>query len=344
MSPLVSVIIPCRNGAPWLADAIESCLNQTCGNLQVIVVDNGSTDESIGVAQRYGDSVLLLACVRNGASAARNTGLVRAEGDFIQFLDADDVLDRDKIWLQIERLRSGPPSSICSGAWARFRCSPSEASFAPEPVWRDLAPHEFLISSWLGGGMMPNFAWLAPRAVVEKAGPWNERLSLNDDGEFFCRVVLASSEVLFCNEARGYYRSASEKSLSRCRDRDALASSYAAIDLSCQRLLKQTGSPEARKACATHFQRFACDAYPDACDLVEAAEQQVSALGGSDLRIGGGAGFRIISAVLGWKFAKRCRLAWQGLRPRAASYRVGAAPARLAESADRGAADLTHRS
>jgi len=344
MTPLVSVIIPCRNGAPWLADAIESCLNQTYRNLQVMVIDNGSTDESVNVAARYGASVTVLACERIGASAARNTGVAHAEGELIQFLDADDVLDRDKIRIQVDRLGSGPPGSVASGAWARFRRDPSEARFAAEPVWRDLAPPAFLISSWLGGGMMPNFAWLTPRAVIGKAGPWNERLSLNDDGEFFCRVVLESSAILFCNEARGYYRGSSEKTLSRRRDRDALISGYSAIDLSCRRLLQQSGSPEARRACATHYQRFAFDAYPDAPDLVAAAEQQVSTLGGSDLHVGGGRAFKIISAALGWKFAKRCRLAWQSVRSRTGLQCADATSSGSAESPDRRAAELTRGS
>src|SRR5262249_27077850 len=155
-------------------------------------------------------------------------------------------------------------------------------------------------------GMMPSFAWLTPRAVIEKAGPWNERLSLNDDGEFFCRVVLASAGILFCNEARGYYRSSAEKTLSRRHDRDAVVSGYLAIDLSCQRLLQQSDSPEVRRACATHYQRFVFDAYPDAPDLVAAAQRQASMLGGSALNLGGGRTFKIISAAFGWKFAKRC--------------------------------------
>src|SRR5437870_3613823 len=174
MSSFVSVIIPCRNGARWLADAIESSLGQTWRDLEVIVVDNGSADASLQVARRYqSPSLAVMECARPGASAARNAGLERARGDFIQFLDADDVLDRDKIRLQMERLACAPPSSVAAGAWARFRCEPREAVFSPEPVWRDSAPEEFLISSWLGGGMMPSFAWLTPRAAIDQAGPWN---------------------------------------------------------------------------------------------------------------------------------------------------------------------------
>lgn len=313
MSSLVSVIIPCRDGAEWLGEAIESCLSQTWRNLQIIVIDNGSVDGSLDVAKCYQSrAVLVLECERKGASAARNFGLKRAEGDFIQFLDADDVLDPDKIRVQVERLASAPQGSVASGAWARFRYLPSDAVFTPEPVWRNFAPEEFLIASWLGDGMMPNFAWLTPRALVEQAGPWDETLSLNDDGEYFSRVLLAASGIIFCGDARGYYRSSSQPTLSGRRDREALASAYAAVDLSCQHLLARYNSAAAAKACATQYQRFAYSAYPQAPDLVVQAERRVSELGGSDLRLHGGRTFRTLSRCFGWKFSKHCQSAWRG--------------------------------
>jgi glycosyltransferase involved in cell wall biosynthesis len=311
MPPLVSVVIPCKNDATWLGEAIESCLGQTWKHLEIIVVDNCSTDASMEVAGRYrSSSVVLLECARSGASAARNVGLARARGEFVQFLDADDLLDRDKIRLQMARLDAGPRSSVASGAWGRFRQTSSEAAFVAEPVWRDLAPEEFLISSWMGGGMMPVFAWLTPRDAIERAGPWNERLSLCDDGEYFARVALASSGILFCDGARGYYRASADQTLSKRRDRIALASGFEAIELSCQGLLKRCNSAAATKACASYYQGFAFDAYPEVPDLVAEAERRACQLGGSDLEIHGGPAFELISNCFGWKFAKLCQSAW----------------------------------
>jgi hypothetical protein len=318
--PRVSIIIPCRNGVRWLGESIESCLGQSWPNLQIIVVDNGSTDGSLELAKRYeARAVTVLACERAGASAARNVGIKHADGDLIQFLDADDQLDADKIRRQVERLNAAPSASVASGAWARFAHDPSAAVFAPEAVWRDFAPKDFLIASWLGGGMMPNFAWLTPRAVIERAGPWNEALSVNDDGEFFCRVVLAASSIAFCSDARGYYRSAGAPTLSRRRDGEALASAYAAVDMSCQHLLQRCASAAVAKACATHYQRFAYDAYPQAADLVAQAEKRALELGGSDLRAGGGPAFQMLARGVGWKLSKRAQLAWRTLRGRAAA-------------------------
>jgi len=315
LSALVSVIIPCRDGAAWLGEAIESCLGQTWPDLQIIVVDNGSVDGSLDLARRYESrGIAVLECAQEGASAARNVGVEQARGDLIQFLDADDVLDPDKIRAQVERLASAPLAAVASGAWGSFRHAPSDATFAPEPVWRDLRPEEFLISSWLGGGMMPNFAWLTPRALIDRAGPWDETLSLNDDGEFFSRVVLAASGIVFCGGARGYYRAAAPGALSKRRDRKALASALTATDLSCRHLLQHCASAAAAKACATQYQRFAYDAYPDALDLVAQAQRRARELGGSELRPGGGRAFQMLSRGFGWKLGKRCQRAWRRLR------------------------------
>ncbi len=311
----VSIIIPCKNAAPWLGETIQSCLDQTWSNVETIVVDDGSADNSAAIARSFGDRVTLLASGRPGASAARNVGLAYAGGEFIQFLDADDLLDRDKIAAQIARLEVARAGAIASGAWSRFRDDPSEAQFAAEPVWRDLAPDDFLVSSWLGGGMMPNFAWLVPRAVINRAGPWDETLSLLDDGEYFCRVALASTGIVFCGRARGYYRTGSAATLSRRRDRAGLDSAYRSTALSCDRLLAYREPDLGMKnACATLWQRFIYHAFPLVPDLVARAETQVAALGGSDLQPGGGPTFRALSHCFGWKAARHCQNAWHSLR------------------------------
>lgn len=284
------------------------------------MIDNASEDGSTAIARGFGDRVTLLACQRPGAAAARNAGLAHARGKFIQFLDADDLLDPDKIAVQMARLETGPEGTIASGAWARFRDDPSEARFIAEPVWRDLAPEEFLISSWLGGGMMPNFAWLVPRAVIDRAGPWDETLSLLDDGEYFCRVALVSSGIVFCDDARGYYRTGSAAALSRRRDGAALDSAYRSTELSCSRLLAfREPDPRTKNACATLWQRFIYDAFPLAPDLVARAEAQVTALGGSNLRPGGGPTFRALSHCFGWKTARRCQNVWRSFRAASAA-------------------------
>src|SRR3954469_10835053 len=101
MTPLVSIGIPCYNSAAWLRKAIDSALAQTHPAKEVIVVDDGSTDNSLLLAGAYGDHVVLRRTHRKGAPVARNVVLEEAQGEWVQFLDADDYLEPEKIARQL---------------------------------------------------------------------------------------------------------------------------------------------------------------------------------------------------------------------------------------------------
>lgn len=116
VSPLVSIIIPCFNGEAYVADAIRSALAQTYASREVIVVDDGSTDGSLDIIRSFGDQVRALAEPHRGGSAARNRGLAAARGEYIQFLDADDVLYPDKLAVQVPLL-SGSDCDVVFCAW-----------------------------------------------------------------------------------------------------------------------------------------------------------------------------------------------------------------------------------
>jgi glycosyltransferase involved in cell wall biosynthesis len=307
MPPLVSVIIPCYNAEPWLEATLRSALGQTWPHTEIILVDGGSSDGSFAVARRFeARGVRIESAGHRGASAARNQGMRIARGEFIQFLDADDVLAPEKIERQMARLAAAPSGAIASGAWARFFTSPSEAVFSPEPAWGDLTGIEFLLLHYKGGWMMPPLAWLTPRALADAAGPWREDLSLNDDGEYFCRVLLASAGIVFCADARSFYRSGLPGSLSQRTDRRALQSLWLSTRLNCDRLLAACGdSPECRPAVASGWQRLALDCYPVAPDLANEAEARCQALGGSPYPLPVTDGFRRVAAILGWRAAKR---------------------------------------
>lgn len=310
MTPLVSVIIPCFNAAPWLGEAIESVLAQTHPAIETIVVDDGSGDGSVAVAQGYAPrGVRVVSQPNRGASAARNHGLRLARGAFIQFFDADDVLSPGKIELQLRCLAAAPAGCLAAGPWARFSEDISAAFTTPEENWCDADPITWLALNFAGRGMMPPAAWLVPRALVEQAGPWDERLSLNDDGEYFCRVLLASQGVRFCAGALSYYRSNVATSLSRRRSEAAWRSALLSQELCATQLLAKEDSAVTHQACADLFQRLAFAAYPDAPAVTLAAEQHARRHGGSSLRPGGGRLFRLLSATLGWKLALRLQTA-----------------------------------
>ena len=152
---------------------------------------------------------------------------------------------------------------------------------------------------------MPLFGWLTPRQQIVQAGAWDETLSVNDDGEYFTRVILESAGIVFCGNAAGFYRSENPSSLSRRIDRRSVESDFKAIHKSCNYLLAVNSSPAAQRASAAAYQRFAYRYYPRFTDLTDEAEQLLAKLGGSDLELGGGWQSKIISSVLGWKTARR---------------------------------------
>jgi len=110
--PLVSIIIPTYNYGRYLTKSLRSCLEQTHRNLEIIVVDDGSVDDTKEIVRSFGDRVVYLFQQNQGVSAARNTGLHRASGEFIAFLDADDYLMEDSIAVRAEVLMSRPEIGI----------------------------------------------------------------------------------------------------------------------------------------------------------------------------------------------------------------------------------------
>ena len=306
MSNLVSILIPCYNAEKWIAETIQSALDQTWQNKEIIVVDDGSFDGSLSIAQKFSSSKVAVISQKNrGASSARNLALRKAQGDFIQYLDADDLLAADKIERQVKLLGECGKDFICAGEWGRFYNYKHEADFLKQTVWQDMSSVDWLVCSWEGGGMMHPAAWLSSRGVVEQAGDWNEELSLNDDGEYFFRAVLASKGVKFCMGAKSYYRSGIPNSLSTRNSDVALKSAFLAIKLCSSYLLASEDSVRTRHASATAFQRFIYSAYPNVLDLVKQAEMNVRSLGGSDLQISDSLIFQIFKNILGWKTTKR---------------------------------------
>ncbi len=306
MNDLVSILIPCYNAAPWLAATLESALAQTHPHTEIIVVDDGSTDHSVAVARRYEPRGVRIATQLNaGASAARNHALRLSHGDYIQFLDADDLLSPDKIAAQLTALAASPPRSVAAGPWGRFATDPAAAVFVPEENWRDAAPVDWLDLNFAGHGMMPPAAWLVPRTLAEAAGPWDERLTLNDDGEYFCRVLLRSAGIRFCANARTFYRSNLSGSLSRRRSEAAWQSAWLSHELCARHLLTHEDSALTQRACADLFQRLAYEMFPDCPELAAAAEARARSHGGSPLRAAGGRSFQVASHIIGWKHARR---------------------------------------
>ena len=305
--PLISILVPCFNAAPWLEETLASALSQSWPHKEIIVVNDGSTDGSLSIARRFeAQGVKVIDQPNAGQSAAFNTAIRAARGEYLEFLDADDLLAPDKIARQVARLAELPTGWLVTGGWARFRRDPAEAAFTPGPVARDLAPLDWVLSLWESDSMMHGAAWLVPAQIVARAGDWNERLSLINDFEFFSRLVLASAGVAHCPAARSYYRSAVTGSLSGRRSAAAWNSAYASVRLGTTALLAREDSPRTRRACANVWRNLTFDAYPDApLELRREGEERVRSLGAQLGRPVGGPWFTLAARLTGWKAARR---------------------------------------
>jgi glycosyltransferase involved in cell wall biosynthesis len=305
----VSIIIPLHNAEPYVEDAIKSAINQTWPNKEIVVVDDGSTDGSLAVAKKMeSEMVRIFQIPPTTASAARNFGISKTTGEYIQFLDADDILAPDKIGRQMSQLVSNPGEYISSCPWVKFKKDTSEASFSGQDLWRETDAIEWLVKAWSGGGMMHSVCWLIPRSILRLSGIWNEELSLHDDGEFFCRVMLHSKGMLFCDQAIVYYR-VTPNSLSKRRSYMAAQSALKTYTLYKEHVLPQRDDSIVRRALANNFLQFLYEFHPNYPDLLEVAEIEIKNLGFSNIPIyecGGGLFLRV-SKMFGFKNALALR-------------------------------------
>ncbi len=307
--PTVSVLIPCYNAASYVGETLESVLRQTWPELDIVVVDDGSTDGSADVIRGFARPNLRYVRQSNaGAAAARNRAFAESRGAFIQFLDADDLLDVDKIERQMVRLAKRP-DCVTSAEWGRFFGDSSLTRFEPEPVWRDLDPLDWLVQARESHEMLFPAIWLVPRAIVQAAGPWDETLTLGDDGEYFTRVLLQAREVLFCAGARCRYRSGVPGSLSGLKSPKAWASQFRVIELSETHVRARQDDDRVRRAFALSWQHLAHACYPYEAALAQRALDRASELHPVKIVPDGGLAFRILSRVVGWRIARRLQVA-----------------------------------
>jgi glycosyltransferase involved in cell wall biosynthesis len=307
--PLVSVLIPCFNAARYIGETLECVFRQTWPEIEIIVVDDGSTDDSADVIRRFARSNLVhVECKNRGAAVSRNEAFERSRGAFIQYLDADDLISPNKVALQVRRLIERP-LCIASCEWGRFYNKPQETQFNPELVWRDLSPLEWLAASRANGlGMMFPALWLIPRPIVALAGPWHADLTVFDDTEYFTRVILHAHHVLFCAGARAYYRSGVSGSLSGRKSPIAWASQFKAIELSERQVLAREDSERMRRAFSLSWQHLAHGAYPYDSALAERAIARSQALHSIRIMPSGGLRFRWLSRIVGWRNARRLQV------------------------------------
>ena len=322
MEPLVSILIPAYNASRWIQETIESALAQSWARKEIIVVDDGSFDHTREIVESYrGRGVALIAQQHQGAAAARNRAYAQSQGDYVQWLDADDLLGREKISRQVALLiRRGSKRTLASGPWAHFRYRPARAVFRPNALWEDSTPVDWLVRKLSLNLHMQTGTWLIPRELADAAGLWNTTLLGDDDGEYSCRLLLNCDGIRFEPRARLYYRSISSNRLSYIGHSDAKKDAqFASMKLHIQYLRTMEDSERARAAGVTYLQNWLIHFFPERRDIVERAKTTARELGGELREPELSWKYRWVKELFGWKVAKRVQVFLPALRQAAAS-------------------------
>lgn len=174
----ISVIIPVYNTEKYLGKAIESVLQQEEKPLEIIIVDDGSTDRSVSVAQQFGDKIKLLKQeINKGCGAARNRGVKQANGDYLAFLDADDLWTKEKLKDQLSYLENNPGIDMIFGNVQQF-ISPELSDENKNKLRDELKT----MPGYVAGAM------LIRKESFLKVGWFNEKLELGEYIDWFSRA------------------------------------------------------------------------------------------------------------------------------------------------------------
>lgn len=214
MNSKITVIIPNFNRAHVILDALESVRNQTYSNWECIIIDDGSKDESESKIKVFIEKDNRFKFIQRpfnrikGASTCRNIGLETASGKFIQFLDSDDVIALNKFEIQLNQLKNEPLGTIATCRFGIFRPSTKEPkTYKGLKTYRNFKnPLDLLESFAKNFTYFPLHSYLIPKSVADNVGKWNELLTVNDDGEYFTRIILNSSKICFCNKTFVLYK------------------------------------------------------------------------------------------------------------------------------------------
>lgn len=208
---MVSVIIPCYNASRWIRETLDSVSGQS-GVREIIVVDDGSTDDSAAIVHDGFPEVRLIRSPNQGASRARNTGTQAATGQFIQYLDSDDLLAPGKIRTQLDAIKT-TGADVAYGDWRKLEGRPGGEFTPGELVAREMRGEpeiELFTDFWC-----PPAAYLFRRSVVDAVGGWNENLPVIQDARFALDCALRGGRFVYTPGLTAWYRIHGNDSLSR---------------------------------------------------------------------------------------------------------------------------------
>lgn len=307
---MISVLIPNFNGIPYIEECVDSLSEQLEFGDEIVIVDDHSTDDSLPLLKKLSErnpSLVISINPSRGGASARNHALSISKNPWIQWLDIDDFLGRDKLRHQRLKLEDHP-NSIAVSPFVPFIGDPENGTIQEN---RDWDCSEIVTGAdWLASERMTIPAcWFGPRRIFEKAGPWDTQLKINQDGEYFARVLAAAESVIFTPNVNVWYRRGNSESVSRFTAEKA-ASLFTSIDSIHRTALTLEDSDRMRQMVANRYQQAIYTAYPHCPDGLAKAKRILRNLPKPNISNPNAVSLlsRIISTVFGWRTLTKLRL------------------------------------
>jgi len=276
MKPLVSILIPAYNAEQWIGYTLESAIAQSWPRREIIVANDGSTDRTAEVVHRFASKGVRVVTTRNeGLSGAVNNAYRHCQGDYLQYLDSDDLLAPNKIEQQLAALRpSDSRRVLLSSPMAYFYYRSRNAQFIHNSLCQSLSPVEWLLRKMGENVHLQNATWLVSRELAEAAGPWWDKdLHYDQDGEYFTRVLVASEGTRFVPNTGIYYRIVGTNRVSHIGNSDKKKEGLLrSMKLHVSYLRSLEDSDRVRRACLVYMQNWCQYFYPERPDLFAAVQ------------------------------------------------------------------------
>jgi glycosyltransferase involved in cell wall biosynthesis len=239
--PLVSIIIPCHNSAQWLSQAIDSALAQTHHPCEVIVADDDSSDASPEIIAGYGEKIRAIHGQWHNGSAARNAGLAIAQGQWVQFLDADDLLLPGKIQNQLACTDDSTDVVFAAIILRHHR----DATHYEDTIHTHEARKD-IVENWLRWDLCQTGGFLWRRSSLLKIGAWNKSYSCCQDNELSLRAIKAELRFAYCEKAESIYRIWSSDSTTSTKNPEKLYNTQLELIEDCLQWLNSNNQIQTR--------------------------------------------------------------------------------------------------
>jgi glycosyltransferase involved in cell wall biosynthesis len=251
-SPLVSILIPCFNAEAWIAQAIQSALDQSWPHKEVIVVDDGSTDGSLQIIRDFGAAIRWETGPNRGGNAARNRLCELAAGEWLQYLDADDYLQEHKIEQQLREL---PATSTIDAAFSPAVMETWSAGCKIDQHLQPIPePHDpwILLARWY---LPQTGCVLWRKAAVIAVGGWKPDQPCCQEHELYVRMLMAGQKFYYCPTPGAVYRQWSEETVCK-RDKPEVHRRRLEIEQRAEDWLREQGELTPARLWAINQARF----------------------------------------------------------------------------------------